>query len=76
MKGTEMTITETKVSEKVEAPVLPDQQSDAVLSAKEQDAIIQVAAAEQELATVPGSQEGERRAWGEPRAGRSPLSRD
>lgn len=71
-----MTMTDSKVSEKVEAPVLPDQQSDAVLSAKEQDTIIEVAAAEQEPATVPGGAEGERRAWGQPRAGRSPLSRD
>lgn len=71
-----MTMTETKATAKVETPVLADQQSDAVLSAKEQDSIIKVAAAEEKPAKVPGDSNGERRAWGQPRAGRSPLSRD
>jgi hypothetical protein len=71
-----MTMTDSKVSEKVETPVLPDQQSDAVLSAKEQDSIIQVAAAEEKPAEVRGESDGQRRAWGQPRAGRSSLSRD
>lgn len=71
-----MTMTDSKVSEKVETPVLPDRQSDAVLSAKEQDSLIEVAAAEEKPAEVSGDSEGQRRAWGQPRAGRSPLSRD
>jgi len=50
-------------------------QPDVTLSAKEQDAIINVAAAEEKPATVPGESEGERRAWGQPSATRR-LERD
>lgn len=51
---------------KAKAVVAADPQPDVTLSAKEQDAIVTAAAAEEKPATVPGDIDGARRAWGQP----------